>query len=92
MRGCTFTAIVVTVLILFSCSKNNDAPIPNPNSVMEFLVIQENFNFNTGKNVKLVVSELGASRNPLKFIRIDAYAKNGVDKRLVQTFFAFAKQ
>lgn len=53
---------------------------------MESLVILENFNFNTGKNVKLVVSALDVNGNPLKFMRVDAYAKNGADKRLVQTF------
>ncbi len=86
MRGSSFTAFVVVVLSLYSCSRNNDTPSPTPNQGMESLVVQDNFNFNTGNNVKLTVNALDASGNPLKFVRIDAYAKNGNDKRLIQTF------
>jgi LruC domain-containing protein len=86
MRGSSFTAFVVVVLSLYSCSRNNDTPSPTPNQGMESLVVQDNFNFSTGNNVKLTVNALDASGSPLKFVRIDAYAKNGNDKRLIQTF------
>lgn len=86
-----FIFLFVLLSAIISCSKKNDAPIPPVPPViegdqMDKLVIQENFNFNTGKSVKIATTVKNTSNTPLQAVRVDVYAKNGSDKRLVQTF------
>lgn len=86
MKQNRYLILFLTVGLFFGCSKNNDTPVPEPNPTLESLVVNESFHFSTGRVVKLVVNTFDAAGKPLEFVRIDAYAKNGDDKRLVQTF------